>query len=208
MAEQSTAAVAVPPQGLPSPKKPSFLGRLMVVGVVVVVIVIECLGAYFLLPSATTTEALAASEVTPQKHEKEKPEKGEKGEKHEKGEKNAKGHEEKAEGSSAEQTEADLGQFTIMAFQPASSTTLRITVHIFGVVGQGDTETFSIRMKEIQHRFRDQVIVTFRGAEPNDLADAGLGLLKRTILEKTNAMLGKPLLKMIIFSDFSFVELR
>jgi flagellar FliL protein len=178
----------------------------MVVGVVVLVVVAECLGAYFLLPSASPTEAHAAPETTPEKHEKEKPEK-EKGEK-EKGEKHAKGPELKTELSSSEQVEADLGQFTIMAFQPVSGTTLRITVHIFGVVSQSETESFAMRMKEIQHRFRDQVIVTFRGAEPNDLADAGLGLLKRTILEKTNTMLGKPLLKMVIFSDFSFVELR
>jgi flagellar FliL protein len=51
------------------------------------------------------------------------------------------------------------------------------------------------------------VIVTLRGAEVNDLTDAGLGLLKRTILEKTNAILGKPLLKLVVFSDFSFVQM-
>ena len=175
---------------------------MIVVGVVVVVIVTECLGAYFLLPSASPTEAHAAAETAaPEKHEKEKPEK-------EKGEKHAKSQEAKTESSPSDQAEADLGQFTIMAFQPVSGTTLRITVHVFGVVLQSDTESFALRMKEIQHRFRDQVIMTFRGAEPNDLADAGLGLLKRTILEKTNTMLGKPLLKMVIFSDFSFVELR
>jgi len=39
-----------------------------------------------------------------------------------------------------------------------------------------------------------------------DLADAGLGLVKRKILEKVNQTLGKPLLRTIIFSEFSFVE--
>ena len=198
MAEQPAVAAADTPEQSAPPKRSSFLGRMMMIGVVVVVVIVECLGVYFLLPSASPAEAHAAPDAMPQKHEKEI----------EKGEKAAKPHEEKAASPSADQTEADLGQFTIMAFQPASSTTLRITVHVYGVVAQADTETFSTRMKEIQHRFRDQVIVTLRGAEPNDLADAGLGLLKRTILEKTNAMLGKPLLKMIIFSDFSFVELR
>jgi hypothetical protein len=41
------------------------------------------------------------------------------------------------------------------------------------------------------HRFRDQVIVTFRSAEMADLTDAGLGLMKRTILEKANRRCGK-----------------
>jgi len=39
-----------------------------------------------------------------------------------------------------------------------------------------------------------------------DLTDAGLGLLKRKILEKSNRILGRPLLQTIIFSEFSFVE--
>ena len=39
-----------------------------------------------------------------------------------------------------------------------------------------------------------------------DLTDAGLGLIKRRILETTNKTLGKPLLKGVVFSEFSFVE--
>ena len=50
-----------------------------------------------------------------------------------------------------------------------------------------DGPEFAARMKEVQQRFRESVIITFRGAEMNDLSDAGLGLLKRTISEKTNA---------------------
>ena len=45
-----------------------------------------------------------------------------------------------------------------------------------------------------------------RSAEGSDLADAGLGLIKRQILEKTNALLGKPLVKVVIISDFSYME--
>ena len=75
-------------------------------------------------------------------------------------------------------------------------------------VPAADAAEFNARMKDAQHRFREAVIVTLRGAEVSDLTDAGLGLLKRTILEKTNATLGKPLVKTVIFSDFSFVEIR
>ena len=39
-----------------------------------------------------------------------------------------------------------------------------------------------------------------------DLTDAGLGLIKRMILEKSNRALGKPLLHEAIFSRFSFEE--
>jgi hypothetical protein len=50
------------------------------------------------------------------------------------------------------------------------------------------------------------VIVTLRSSELGDLTDAGLGLIKRRILEKTNRTLGKPYLRSVIFSDFSFIE--
>jgi flagellar FliL protein len=62
------------------------------------------------------------------------------------------------------------------------------------------------RLEENQHRFREQVIVTVRSSEITDLTDAGLGLVKRKIMDKTNRMLGKQLLQTIIFSDFSFIE--
>jgi flagellar FliL protein len=60
--------------------------------------------------------------------------------------------------------------------------------------------------KKNKIRMRDQVITIIRNAEMADLADPGLGLIKRQILAKTNALLGEPLLKGVIFSDFAVVE--
>jgi flagellar FliL protein len=40
----------------------------------------------------------------------------------------------------------------------------------------------------------------------SDLSDPALGLIKRQILAKTNSLLGEPLLKEIIFSDFAVVQ--
>ena len=57
-----------------------------------------------------------------------------------------------------------------------------------------------------QIRIREQILVTIRSTAITDLTDAGLGLIKRKILEKTNRALGKPLLHEAVFSDFSFVE--
>ena len=62
------------------------------------------------------------------------------------------------------------------------------------------------RLEEHKHQVRDNIIVIIRSAEITDLTDAGLGLIKRRILETTNKTLGKPLLQGIMFSDFSFVE--
>ena len=60
--------------------------------------------------------------------------------------------------------------------------------------------------EENRHRFRESVIVIVRSSDLADLTDAGLGLIKRKVLEKTNRALGKPLLKDVVFSEFSLVE--
>ena len=61
-------------------------------------------------------------------------------------------------------------------------------------------------LKKQKNRFRDQVITTIRNSQIADLADPGLGLIKRQILAKTNALLGEPLVKEVVFSDFVVVE--
>jgi flagellar FliL protein len=105
-----------------------------------------------------------------------------------------------------EQVEVDLEQFNVAAHQPVSNTTIRINFHLFGVISPNDKGEFEKLFKANHHRFREQVLVTLRSAEGSDLADAGLGLIKRQILEKTNALLGKPLLRGVIVSDFSYME--
>jgi hypothetical protein len=104
------------------------------------------------------------------------------------------------------QVEVDLGEFGVTAYQPVSNTTLRIDFHLYGTVAAEDEKEFLAQLEGNAHRFRDQVIITVRSADITDLTDAGLGLIKRKILEKTNAMLGKRYLRAIIFSDFSFIE--
>jgi hypothetical protein len=68
-------------------------------------------------------------------------------------------------------------------------------------------------LSEFQHHFetnnarvKEQITLTMHSAESADLTDAGLGLIKRQILEKTNRALGEPLLKEVLFSKFNFVE--
>ena len=175
---------------------------------VVGVVMTECLVAYLLLPGPAQTEAMLTQTppAAPSKRSEEKEKAQAKDKKEEK--RAGEGKDKKEEKQEVpEQIEADMGEFSVAAIQPAANTTLRIAFHMYGIVASQDTAEFSARMKQCQHRFREQVIVTLRGAEVSDLTDAGLGLLKRTILEKTNAMLGKPLVKTVIFSDFSFMEL-
>jgi hypothetical protein len=145
-----------------------------------------------------------------------------------------KDHEKDAGGDThAENREIDLGKFSLTAFDPNSNTTLLIDFHLYGTVavdaseknskeggenghagkggkgGEGaeeDNTNFGRLFKKNVHRFRDQVIVIIRNATMQDLADPSLGLIKRQILAKTNSLLGEPLLKEVVFSDFAVVQ--
>ncbi|GIX02109.1 MAG: hypothetical protein KatS3mg112_1046 [Thermogutta sp.] len=108
-------------------------------------------------------------------------------------------------GTGAE-VEVDLGEFSVTSYQPTTQTTLRIDFHLWGTVDQSMEKDFQAAWAKANNRVRDQILVIVRSAELPDLTDAGLGLIKRKILEKVNHALGKPYLKSVVFSEFSFLE--
>ncbi len=173
--------------------KSAILGKLILLASLAALVLAECIVASFFLPGAQETAAMASAPAETQ--EAPPPE-----------------HEEIASEIAAmdaevrNQTEVDLGEFTVTAFQPLTNTTTRIDFHLYGTTSEEDVAGFQKAWEENKHRLRDQVIVTLRSSEPGELTDAGLGLIKRRILEKTNRTLGKPYLRSVIFSDFSFIE--
>ena len=102
--------------------------------------------------------------------------------------------------------EVDLGEFGITSHRPISNTTIRMDFHLYGTVKEDDESEFGMRLVDNRQRLRDHVLVVLRSSEEKDLADPGLGLIKRKILEKINQALGRPLLQEVIFSEFSLVE--
>jgi flagellar FliL protein len=83
---------------------------------------------------------------------------------------------------------------------------LRVDFQLFGTVIDKDKGQLEAAMKRNKHRFRDQIIVEIRNSDSEDLNDSALGLIKRRILEKSNTLLGKPLLRSVVFSQFSYIE--
>lgn len=203
--EQPTADAA--PLGVSSAPAPgkSLVAKLVAVVFVLAVVLTECLAAYFFFPSPSAatamTESAAGSEA--------RTESGSKG--HSKGGKDRKDRKDKKDEKSgkegaSDQVEIDLGEYSVTAASSAGNSMLQITFHLYGTVAPGDEKEFEELKKENEHRFREQVLVVVRGAKISDLTDAGLGLLKRNILEKTNKVLGRPILRSVIFSDFVFIE--
>jgi len=111
-----------------------------------------------------------------------------------------------SEGNSEHLAEIALGEFGVSSYQPLTNTTLRIDFELYGIVAEDDASSLEGLLQENRHRFREGVIVIMRSAELTDFTDAGLGLIKRKILEKTNRTLGRAVLRDVVFSDFSFIE--
>jgi len=171
-----------------APRSP-LRARLKFLAFGMVVVAAECLAAYLFLPTAPDASAMAPlpPQVDPS------------------GELVFAADEETPE-IPEELTEVDLGEFAVTSYQPIAGTSLRIDFHLFGTVAAKDQEEFEAAIEGNLHRIRDQIIVIVRSSELEDVTDAGLGLIKRKILEKTNRSLGKPFLQAVVFSDFSFIE--
>ncbi|MDZ7615832.1 MAG: hypothetical protein U1E05_02445 [Patescibacteria group bacterium] len=166
------------------------LGKIKAAVFIGLVIGLECLAAYFLVPSASETAVIAGATLGID------PETG----------KVAAQADATPVQETVDQVEMLLGDFSVTAFQPVSNSTLRIDFQLYGTIALKDQAEFSQRLEENRHRFREQVIVTIRTADITDFTEAQLGLIRRRVLEKSNRILGKPLLLGVIFSDFSFIE--
>lgn len=102
--------------------------------------------------------------------------------------------------------EVDLGEYTVTTLRLSTNTTLRVDFHLFGLINPNDVDQFNKVWPGALNRFRELVITTVRAAQPADLADPSLALIKRQILEKSNRLFGKPFLQSLIVSNFSLVE--
>jgi hypothetical protein len=159
---------------------------IIVAALVAVVILTEGVFAFLLIPSRGDLEAWATAKAAKE---------------HASGEAV---HAPKGEGK--KEVEVDLGKYNIIVHQPAANMTLRINFHLIGTVLDEERHEFDELVNKNQHRLRDHAIFEIRNSQIEDLTDPGLALLKRRILAKSNDLLGKPLLRSVVFSDFSFIE--
>jgi flagellar FliL protein len=178
-------------EAAPQPAKAGggLMNKLIIAGFMGGVVMVECALAYFLIPSADQVAALAEQNL-----QKKLPASlaGEGGDDH---------------GSSTKPcVEVDLGEYSVTITHPSSPTAMRVDFHLVGTVESEEMNHVKEAFDQNVHRFRDMVISEIRHLETTDLADPGLGLIKRRILEKSNELFGKPLLKSVVFPDFSYIE--
>jgi flagellar FliL protein len=161
-------------------------------GLIGVIVLVEVVTASMLAPSAQETERLAQQFVAAgEGHSSAAADDHGKGEAHE---------------DAHNVREVELGVYNITRFNPTTNTTLAIDFELYGTVLADDVTEFQHLFENSQARIREQVTMSLHSSASSDLTDAGLGLIKRRILEKTNRALGQPLVKEVLFSKFNFVE--
>ena len=179
--------------------KPLLVGTF-----VSVVVLTECLFAYFLIPSTAEVEKWAKERARAGQTAKSGAD-GHADSLAAGGENSQAGHAGEA-GEHASEVEVELGKFNVVIHQPAANLTMRVNFHLIGTLPQEAQSEFEELLHHNEHRLRDQVIFEIRNSRVEDLTDPGLALLKRKILTKSNELLGKPMLRTVLFSDFSYIE--
>lgn len=207
MSEKPAAHAEPHAQAEAAPKKGGGMLAKLAIGLFVgAVILVECAIFYLMVPSADAIAAKAEAKLAEKlQAEKASSASTEGGSEGERGEGDSTKHE---HGSSDSETvvEVELGHYMITAQQPTSNSTIRVDFNLFATVDEEEKSEFGEHFEKSLHRLRDIVIFEIRNAQISDLADPGLGLIKRRILEKSNALFGKHLLHEIVFSDFSLFE--
>ncbi|MGI8977794.1 MAG: flagellar basal body-associated FliL family protein [Pirellulaceae bacterium] len=175
-----------------------MLKPILIAVFISVVILGECAVAYLLIPSTSDLEGWAKKKQAEHATADEHATPGEHGQE---------GKEEHQNEHSAEHdAEVELGKFNVIVHKPVENLTMRINFHLIGTVPEKEHLEFEELYTKCEHRLRDQIIFEIRKSDVADLSDPGLALLKRKILAKSNELLGKPMLRTIVFSDFAFIE--
>jgi flagellar FliL protein len=178
-----------------APKQKSGVMMLVkAVAIVSAVVLAQVSAAAFLIPSAAETREIG-KQLAGADHGKKSAE-----DEHAAGQ----GH---GGGGHGEATrEVTLGVYHIVSYNPKTSASLSVDFELFGTVLAGEQQEFDHLYAAHEKRISEQITIAIRGLQAEDLADPGLGLIKRIILEKTNRALGKPLVREAIISQFSFIE--
>jgi len=170
----------------PQPKKSIFSSNLLIVLILFVIALSEMLAAYFfILPSPSkvkgeieTTMNKEANTNTPYKADI------------------------PTDIQKEEREEVDLGEFTLI-IDDVASVPFRISIHFFGLVNKKEIEEYNKRYKIHQNRIREAILVIVRSSPHTEITEPSLGVLKNRITVKINDILGMPLIKGVIYTDFA-----
>ena len=167
------------------PKKLFFSTSLLVLLILFVIALAEVLAAYLLLPSPSAVRT--AVEETMNNDVKIKPPYKPTIDENMQDE---------------EREEVDLGEFTIIV-DDAATAPFRMSIHFYGLVNKKDRVEYDKRYDIHKNRIREAILVIVRSSPQSEITEPSLGLVKNKITVKVNEILGMPLVKGLVYTDFA-----
>ncbi len=163
-----------------SEKKPGLLAnkKVKVIGLVLIVMFVEAIGMYFLLPSPSvagegTTESLIAD-----------------------------AEEATGSGDQIDIEEVEIGKFNTTNSIAAPGSTIHVSFTLVAIVSQENAEAFKTSVKEKYNwRVKQAVSKVVRSASLEDLNAASLSTINRLIREEINKVLGKSYVIKVVLGE-------
>ncbi len=101
-------------------------------------------------------------------------------------------------------SEVDLGEYTVSKKSNNSDSIYYVRFHLYGVVPDALISEFDKTLAAHGKTLRDRVLKVSNECKLNQLNDPSLGWLKSEMISSINRTLQAPLLRDVVFSEFSF----
>lgn len=168
--------------------KPSMMPKLMIMGFIGMVVVVETVIFFFMVPSADDVAALAEKQLI------------------DKIETNMAADGEETMEENEEFKEFSMGVFNMQFQPPGADRRHHVEFELFGVVEAEKYDDAQLAFEERDGRLRDRMLEEVRHASMDELNDPGL--IKRRIFATSNEVLGDdpPLLQGVGFRRYDVQE--
>ncbi len=177
-----------------APKKSGLMGLVKAVAILSTLVIVQVVAAAFIIPTPQDTENLARNLAVAKTGQEVASSASEEG------------HVGAIAAPEDNLVEMSIGQYSITRYNVEADKTVNIDFEVYGTVLATEQDEYAALFESNQNRIREQVNLTIHAAEPSELTDRGLGLIKRRILERTNRALGKPLVREVFLTRFNFVQ--
>lgn len=171
-----------------APKGSSAFPKVLILGFISTVIVLETVIFFMFVPSADDVAMLAEAKLV-KNVEAKMVEDGE----------DTVHDENKA-------IEFDLGPYSNTFTPFGAENNYRVEFHLFGTVKQKDEEHLSSLFAEREKRFKERISLEIRNATKDELNENQLGLIRRRLLATSNELFEEPILLGVGFAEYQVIE--
>lgn len=170
-----------------APAKSSKMGIVLVAAFIALVVVVETVVFFVMVPSGEEVAALAESRLI---HKAEF-------------DHLVNSHE---ENNSERVVEFELGAYAVSFIPNGSDRQQRVEFNLFGTLQAKDMDKMKKLFEEREGRFRHRLLLEIRNSTMSELQENQLGLIQRRILATSTELLGEAILLSVGFRDYQVIE--